>query len=163
MTEPLSQEQQRLNRVRDATMARIVSFMNGVGLPVKNQYPIIEVDSWPIQAPEAERVVSSGEAAVLAMSEAQMKEIAPFLCMVCDAHHGAAADDAERAERLWTKSLAVKANSDAWLPISAYLGGTRAKAAQLLSDANSDVAFDEIESTIAGEIGLFRAQFPFPV
>ena len=149
----------RLAHYKQMTLERIVSHMNGVGASIVNSYPMAEVQSWTIQKGEAEALHALGQAAVLAMTAAQASAAAPFLTAVCQAHYGAAPDDATAAARLWGKAVEVKANADLWASLSAFVNGLRARAADQIAAAADEAAVYVIESTTQSELSAFRYQY----
>src|SRR5690606_12381047 len=61
---------------------RMVSHLNSVSFGVLEYYPQAEIQSWPIQNPEANAVVAAGPEA-----GAEILDLAPFLTMVCSVHY----------------------------------------------------------------------------
>lgn len=157
--EPIQEPAPFLPYVKQITVERIVSHMNGVGAGIINSYPMAEVQSWTIQRGEAEAVVALGEAAVLQLTIAQATAAAPFLVSVCAAHHGAPEEAAELAAQLWDKALSVKANADLWAALSAYVNGLRARAADRIEAAADIAEVYTIESEIQTELAAFRAAY----
>lgn len=145
-----------LGHVKQVTMERIVSHMNGVGQSIISQYPMAEVQSWTIQREEAERIVATGELSVLSYTEVQAVSAAPFLVAVCAAQFGPAVPFQVRATQLWAKAVAVKANADLWAALSAFVNGLRARTADQVAAATTQDEVFTIESTTATELAAFR-------
>lgn len=145
-----------LAHVKRVTMERIISHMNGVGAVVVQSYPMAEVQSWPVQKPEAEAALVFGETAFLAQSAEELSALTPFLLSVAEVQHGAAEFE-ERLAQVWAKALAVKANAENWARLSAYVNGLRARAQDRVDAAESEVEVYTIESETATELEAFRS------
>jgi hypothetical protein len=136
---------------KKTAIERFVSHMNAVGASIVQQYPMAEVQSWPIQKVEAEALLAL-EAPDLPAASA----VAPFLLSVTEVHFGPAADDAERLAQLQDKAAAVKANADAWAALSAYVNGLRARVSDRIEAAENMDALFVIQSEAATELSEWR-------
>lgn len=140
-----------LGHTKQIVMDRIVSHMNGVGASIIQKYPMAEVQSWPLQKPEAE--------ALLALVEPTIEEAvtaAPFLLLVTQAHYGPEADANVRLGQLVQKATEVKANADTWAALSAFVNGLRARASDRIDAATTVDEVFTIESETQSELGTFR-------
>ena len=142
--------------VKQITIERLVSHMNGVGAGIVNSYPMAEVQSWAIQRGEAEALFALGQAGVQALSVVQATATAPFLAAVCAAHHGPAENNQQLTVQLWEKAVSVKANADLWTSLSAFVNGLRARGADRIEAATDAAEVYTIESEIQSELSVFR-------
>lgn len=143
-----------LAHIKQVTMERIVSHLNGVGAGIVASYPMAEVQSWTIQRNEAESVLPLVEPA-----PATVLQLAPFLKEVVLAQYGPEEDEAALAAKVIVKAGEVKANADLWAAIAAYVNGLRARVWLLVEAAETTEAVLTIESEAQTELGAFRAQY----
>ena len=131
--------------VKKTNIERLISHLNGIGASIVQSYPMAEVQSWTIQREEANTVIAAGASATLAM--------APFLVLVCEAHHGSSTG-AARLAQVKAKAAEVKANADLWAALSAYVNGLRARTQDVIEAAETEnaahaalhAAFAELET-----------------
>lgn len=149
MSDPETEFDAELAFVKQTSIERLISHLNGVGAEIVNRYPMAEVQSWTIQRGEAEAVIAAGEAATLAM--------APFLVMVCESHYGPAEDDAARLAQVHIKAGEVKANADLWAALAAYVNGLRARTQDAIEAAATIPATIEALQLGFSELEVWRA------
>jgi len=143
-----------LGHIKQITMERFISHLNGVGAGIVSSYPMAEVQSWTIQRNEAESVLPLVEPA-----STTVLQLAPFLKEVVLAQYGLEEDEAVLAGLVLAKAGEVKANADRWAAIAAYVNGLRARVLLLLDAAETTETVLTIESEAQTELSNFRTLY----
>ena len=116
----------------------LISTLNTLTRTALNTYPDAEMMTWPMQAPEAARVL-----AAVAAGEDVTLDMAPHLVRVCMHHHGPA-DQALRIEQLIAKATAVSALSGQFMPAAAFVNGLRARTQDRINAATTPGEVNQI-------------------
>lgn len=132
-----------LHRSKVNAYNSLVQHLNALTTHALNMYPQAETATWDIQKTEAETLLAAGDSATLAM--------APCLTIVATVHFGDA-DPTTRLTQVKEKAAKVLANSQAWIPMAAFVNGLRARTQDLI-----EAAEDAITVTNVLEAAMYEA------